>query len=118
MREDGGNCLKYLKSVGTEKRGGETNILKREGQAWSRVGSPKKGGWNPLTNYVVTANKHFYIYFLFLDNSWLLLIVLAIADTSMMVLVNTSVLILEYQMHHFVPVMRFNQLGIVANFSL
>ena len=37
----GGNCLKYLKRGGTEKRGGDTKILKREGQA---VGSLKKEG--------------------------------------------------------------------------
>ena len=27
----GGNCLKYLKRGGTEKRGGDTKILKRDG---------------------------------------------------------------------------------------
>ena len=30
----GGNCLKYLKRGGTEKRGGETKILKRGVGSW------------------------------------------------------------------------------------
>ena len=49
----GGNCLKYLKRGGTEKRGGDTNILKRwgGGKLGQGVDSLKKGGWNPLTNY-------------------------------------------------------------------
>ena len=37
----------------TEKRGGEPKILKR-GQAGSRGGYLKKGGWNPPTNYAFT----------------------------------------------------------------
>ena len=57
-----------FKGVGTEKRGGETNILKRGGKLCQEVSALKgEGGWNVLTNYVVTANKHFYKYFLFLD---------------------------------------------------
>ena len=43
MREGGGNCLNTLKGSGTEKRGGETKILKR-GQAGSRGGFLKEGG--------------------------------------------------------------------------
>ena len=40
MGEGGGNCLQYLKRVGTEMRGGDTKILKRGlGQAGSRGGS-------------------------------------------------------------------------------
>ena len=50
MREGGGAVGNTLKGGGTEKRGGETEILKR-GQAGSRGGCLKKGGWNPLTNY-------------------------------------------------------------------
>ena len=52
--EGGGNCLKYLKRGGTERRGGKTKILKKGGgQAGSRGGCLRKGGglWNPLTNY-------------------------------------------------------------------
>ena len=30
----GGNCLKYLKRGGTEKRGGEIKILKKGGGSW------------------------------------------------------------------------------------
>ena len=53
LREGGGNCLKYLKRGGTERRGEETKILKRGGQARSMGGCLKKGvcGWNLLTNY-------------------------------------------------------------------
>ena len=50
MHEGGGNCIKYLKRGGTEKRARDTKILKR-GKAGSRGGCLKKGGWNPLTNY-------------------------------------------------------------------
>ena len=42
MREVGENCRKYLKGDGTEKRIGETKILKR-GKAGSRDGCLKKG---------------------------------------------------------------------------
>ena len=58
----GGNCLKYLKRGGTEKRGGDTNILKRwgGGQAGSRGGFLKKGGLEPpyelwLTNVIFSG---------------------------------------------------------------
>ena len=39
-----------LKGSGTEKRGGETKILKKKGQAGLGDGCLKKGasGWNPL----------------------------------------------------------------------
>ena len=48
----GENGLKHLKGGGTEKRGGETKILKM-GEAGSRGGCLKKGGggWNSLWNY-------------------------------------------------------------------
>ena len=43
--EGGGNCLKYLKRGGTERRGGKTKILKKGGgQAGSRGGCLRKGG--------------------------------------------------------------------------
>ena len=41
-----------LKEGETEKRGRGVKILKRGGQAGSRDGCLKKGGWSPLTNYV------------------------------------------------------------------
>ena len=44
MRESGGDCLKYLKSGGTEKRGGETKIFKKGGKLGQGVG-PLKRGW-------------------------------------------------------------------------
>ena len=34
-----GNCLKYLKEGGTEKRGGETKILKMGGKLGEGVGT-------------------------------------------------------------------------------
>ena len=40
-----------LKGDATEKRGGETKILKRGGKLSQGVGALKWGGWNPLTNY-------------------------------------------------------------------
>ena len=44
-----GTVWNTLKAGGTEKRGGETKILKRGAQAGSRVRRLKKeGGWNPL----------------------------------------------------------------------
>ena len=42
----GGDCLKYLKRGGTEKRGGEIKILKR-GELGSKGGCLKKGGLEP-----------------------------------------------------------------------
>ena len=42
---------------GTEKSGGQTKILKR-GQAGSRGGALKRGGRNPLTNYVNDKRKN------------------------------------------------------------
>ena len=47
MREGVGDCVKYLKRGGTEKRGGETKNLKREGKLGQGVGAPKKGGLEP-----------------------------------------------------------------------
>ena len=43
MRESGGDCLKYLKSGGTEKRGGETKIFKKGGKLGQGVGALKRG---------------------------------------------------------------------------
>ena len=53
LREDGKNCLKYLKGGGTEKREEETKILK-ETKSWVKGGCLKKGGWKPLMNYGVS----------------------------------------------------------------
>ena len=47
----GGTVWNTLTRGGTEKRGGERKIMKREGQAGSGGGCLKKGGWKPLTNY-------------------------------------------------------------------
>ena len=49
----GGTVCNTLKGGGTEKRGGDTKILKRGRQAGSRGGGALKrsGGWSPLTNY-------------------------------------------------------------------
>ena len=48
---------------GTEKRGGETKILKRGRQAGPRHGCLKgegRGrGWNPLTNYECVSEDNF-----------------------------------------------------------
>ena len=43
MHDGGGTVWNTLKVGGTEKRGGETKILKRGGQAGSRGGCLKKG---------------------------------------------------------------------------
>ena len=62
MREGGGNCVKYLKGSGTEKRGGGTKILKRRDKLGQGVGALKgggDGGWNPLTNYdPISTRQH------------------------------------------------------------
>ena len=51
MRERRGTVENILKGSGTEKRVGETKILKR-GQARQGMGALKRvGGWDPLTNY-------------------------------------------------------------------
>ena len=42
--------LNTLKRGGTEKRGGETKILKR-GSSWVKGQCLKKGSWNPIMNY-------------------------------------------------------------------
>ena len=59
-----GTVWNTLKGGGTEKRGGETKILKRRGQAGSRCGCLKRGGggWNPLTNndYTGSGNQSYY----------------------------------------------------------
>ena len=47
-----GNCLKYLKRGCNRKKGrGKKDFKKGGGQAGSRGGCLKKGGWNPLKNY-------------------------------------------------------------------
>ena len=58
MREGGGNSLKYLKRGSSRKEEWESKDFKKRGQAGSRVGCLKKGegGWNPLTNYVLSEN--------------------------------------------------------------
>ena len=43
MRIGGGECLKYLKRGGIEKRKGDTKILKEGGASGSRGGCLKKG---------------------------------------------------------------------------
>ena len=43
MNEGGGNCLKYLKGRGTEKRKGDTKILKRGRKLGQAVGALKRG---------------------------------------------------------------------------
>ena len=49
----GGTVCNTLKGGGTEKRGGDTKILKRGEASWAKGGALKRsGGWNPLTNYV------------------------------------------------------------------
>ena len=49
VRGGGGCCLKYtLKGGGTEKRGGDTKILKIGGQAGSGVDALKRGGGGGL----------------------------------------------------------------------
>ena len=56
----GGTVLNTFKAGGTEKRGGETKILKREGKLGQGVVALKSGwwrrgggGWKSLTNYDV-----------------------------------------------------------------
>ena len=44
MYEGGWNCLKYLKRGVTEKRGGETKILKRGGKMGQGMGALKRTG--------------------------------------------------------------------------
>ena len=48
----GGTVKNTLKGGGTEKRGGETKISKRRGKLGQGMGTLKRGGWNPLTNYM------------------------------------------------------------------
>ena len=44
MCEGGGNCLKYINRGGTEKRGGETKILKMGGKLGQGVDALKRRG--------------------------------------------------------------------------
>ena len=48
--ESGGNCLKYPKKGGTEKKGRRNKDIEKGGIG-SRCGCLKRGGWNPLKNY-------------------------------------------------------------------
>ena len=50
MHEGGGNCVKCFKR-GWNRKEGRANKNFKKGQAGSRGGSLKKGGWRPLTNY-------------------------------------------------------------------
>ena len=43
LHEGGGTCLEYLKGGGTEKRPGETKILKREDKLGQGMGALKMG---------------------------------------------------------------------------
>ena len=60
----GGICLKVgelskvLKRVWNRTEGREHKDLKKGGKMSQRVGSLKKGGWNPLKNYVTTSNNN------------------------------------------------------------
>ena len=52
------NYLKYLERGGTEKRAGDTKILKR-GSSWVKGCVPYKGGgWNSLRNYVCPSMEY------------------------------------------------------------
>ena len=51
MREEGGNCLKYLKRGLNRTEGRDTKILKRGSKLGQGVGDLKRGDWNSLTNY-------------------------------------------------------------------
>ena len=44
----GGDCLKYFKRGGTEKRGGETKIFKKGGKLGKGVGALKRGAGTSL----------------------------------------------------------------------
>ena len=44
----GGTVWNTLKEGGTEKRGGETKILKRGGGSWVELGALKRGTGTPL----------------------------------------------------------------------
>ena len=57
LREGGENYLNYLKRgwKRKERRGNKRFKKKGErGQACQGLGALKRGGWNPLTNYVTT----------------------------------------------------------------
>ena len=54
LHEGGENCVKYLKMGWNRKEGrGNKDFKKGGGQTGSRGQCLKKGGWNPLTNYVL-----------------------------------------------------------------
>ena len=53
LREDGRNCVKYVKREWNRKKGRGKKNFKKRGQAASRGGCLKKrrgggGGWNPM----------------------------------------------------------------------
>ena len=64
-----GTVWNNLKGGATEKRGGETRIFKR-GEAGSRGGCLKKGGWNPLTNYDISWLSWLYWEMHYIDQYW------------------------------------------------
>ena len=50
----GGGCVRVgetLERGGTEKKGGETKVLKRGGKLGQGMGALKNGGWNLFMNY-------------------------------------------------------------------
>ena len=61
MREGGGDCLKYMKGGGTEKRGGDTKILKmgRGGKLGQGVGTLKRGG--PENPYELCITSFYFL---------------------------------------------------------
>ena len=56
--KDGGNCLKYLKRVGTEKGEEKTKVLKRRRQSGSRGGTLKKRGGGLEPSYELKLIYH------------------------------------------------------------
>ena len=92
--EGGGNCLKYFKWVGTEKRGGETKILKKKGQAGQGMNALKKGGLeSPYDTMMFTStllqDLFIYFYLLFISH-WPLLFCNNIAIHCKMLYANLS----------------------------
>ena len=56
LHEGGVNCLKYLKRSGTEKKEGETKILKRRGILGEGVGALNRvvGAGTPLQTMIIS----------------------------------------------------------------
>ena len=70
MREGGGNCVKYLKRGWNRKEKRGNKKFEKGGQAGSRRGCLKKGGWNHLANYVWSRSKGIYIIWENIYNIW------------------------------------------------